>query len=416
MTSPRRAPAPANPAQRVLDVLGRIGADPSDSEEVRLQKTLMVSGLLLGGAPAIAVWGALYWGLGEPLAGQLMLGTALLTVALVGLFGLTRQFALYRFLLLLLLLIAPFVITVALGGVINSSAFFLYGQLAPLQALMWHSTPRPAFGWLVAYLALLGLVAMVPAAGLAGSPLPPGTVSGFLLLNLSLFTAAFFTLLFYFVRQRSLFQARSEALLLNVLPAEIAAILKHEQRIIADNYAEASILFADVVGFTPLSAEMAPVALVEMLDEVFSHFDALVEQAGLEKIKTIGDCYMVAAGVPRRRADHALVLTQLALDMQAFLAGWSFQGRRLAFRMGINSGPVVAGVIGRKKFIYDLWGDAVNTASRMESHGSSGIIQVAPATHALIAGAFECVTRGVVNVKGKGDMEVWQVLGRKPTG
>jgi adenylate cyclase len=156
---------------------------------------------------------------------------------------------------------------------------------------------------------------------------------------------------------------------------------------------------------------MTPIELVELLNEVFSQFDRLVEKYGLEKIKTIGDCYMVASGVPRARHDHAQALLGMALEMQAFVSANQFLGRQLEFRIGLNSGPVVAGVIGRKKFIYDLWGDAVNTASRMESHGVGGTIQITRATYELVKDAFVCEPQGTLNVKGKGEMEVWFVTG-----
>jgi guanylate cyclase len=160
---------------------------------------------------------------------------------------------------------------------------------------------------------------------------------------------------------------------------------------------------------------MTAVELVALLDEVFTHFDALVENYGLEKIKTIGDCYMVASGVPRPRPDHAQVLTRLALEMQAYVAAREFHGRTLAFRIGINSGPVVAGVIGRKKFIYDLWGDAVNTASRMESHSLPDRIQVSESTYEALKEAYEFESRGVIDVKGKGPMQTYWLNGRKAT-
>ena len=149
-----------------------------------------------------------------------------------------------------------------------------------------------------------------------------------------------------------------------------------------------------------------------MLNEVFSQFDLLVEKYGLEKIKTICDCYMVASAVPRPRHDHAQALVSLALEMRDYLERSEYGGRKLAFRIGINSGPVVAGVIERKKFIYDLWGDAVNTATRMESHGHGGIIQITRATYELIQDVFTCEPQGTVNVKGKGEMEVWYVTGK----
>ena len=149
---------------------------------------------------------------------------------------------------------------------------------------------------------------------------------------------------------------------------------------------------------------------------MFQCFDALVDNYDLEKIKTIGDCYMVAAGVPRPRADHARALVDLALDMRAEIGQRVFGGRRLAFRIGINSGPVVAGVIGRKKFIYDLWGETVNMASRMESHGQSGVIQITRNTFDLVSGEFDCEARGTIEVKGAGRVETWCVTGRKPAG
>jgi len=201
-------------------------------------------------------------------------------------------------------------------------------------------------------------------------------------------------------------------LLLNILPKEISDRLKADQRAVADQYNAASILFADVVEFTPMAAKMTPLQLVDLLNEVFQCFDGLVEKYDLEKIKTIGDCYMVASGVPRARSDHATALVDLALDMQAAVAQRRFGGRQLSFRIGVNSGPVVAGVIGRKKFIYDLWGEAVNLASRMESHGRSQCTQVTRNTYELIKHAFDCEPLGLIEVKGAGAMEVWHVIGR----
>lgn len=211
-------------------------------------------------------------------------------------------------------------------------------------------------------------------------------------------------------------QEKSENLLLNVLPKDIAELLKNKPDSIAEQYSEASILFADVVNFTPMSSQMTPIELVELLNQVFSQFDDLVEKYDLEKIKTIGDCYMVASGVPRPREDHAKVITQLALDMQEIVGKSDYFGRKLTFRIGINSGPVVAGVIGRKKFIYDLWGDAVNTASRMESNGTGGLVQITRETYNLIHEDFLCESRGVIHVKGKGELPVWFVRGRKQPG
>ena len=232
------------------------------------------------------------------------------------------------------------------------------------------------------------------------------------MLNLGSVIVIVFALLYYFVGQRNFFQERSETLLLNILPKEISEALKTDRSAIAAHYKSASVLFADVVEFTPMAATMTPLRLVNLLNDVFQCFDDLVEKHDLEKIKTIGDCYMVAAGVPRQRPDHAAALVQLAIDMREVIALWKYGDRKLAFRIGINSGPVVAGVIGRKKFIYDLWGAAVNLASRIESQGASGAIQITRSTHDLIEDQFDCESRGIVKVKGADEMEVWHVLGR----
>jgi class 3 adenylate cyclase len=207
---------------------------------------------------------------------------------------------------------------------------------------------------------------------------------------------------------------KSERLLLNILPSAIAERLKEDQGIIAESFAEATILFADVVGFTQMSARISPVELVYLLNEIFSSFDELATRHGLEKIKTIGDAYMVASGLPERRADHAEAMAELALDMQDALASFNrARGAALDIRTGINTGPVVAGIIGTSKFIYDLWGDAVNTASRMESHSTPGRIQVTAATYERLEHAYHLEARGTVNVKGKGEMTTYFLLGRK---
>jgi len=194
----------------------------------------------------------------------------------------------------------------------------------------------------------------------------------------------------------------------------VAARLKDEPRVIADRYDAASILFADMAGFTARASDTAPDALVGFLNDVFTRLDALVERHGLEKIKTTGDAYMVVAGVPQPRPDHAETLADLALDMRAALDGLADpKGRAVPVRMGLASGPVVAGVVGTRKFFYDVWGDAVNTASRMESTGEPGKIQVAPDAYTRLAGRFDLEERGPIDVRGKGQMRTWFLIGRK---
>ena len=233
-----------------------------------------------------------------------------------------------------------------------------------------------------------------------------------------------FTLLASFATQRNAAlvalraeQERSEALIKNVLPSSIAERLKAATGSIADHVEAASILFADVVDFTPFAQRLSPAEVVGTLDHLFSHFDTLVERHGLEKIKTIGDCYMAAAGVPDPCADHAERAAFLALDIQAAVASSTIADRDgLRLRIGINSGPVTAGVIGTKRFLYDLWGDAVNTASRMESNGSPGEIQITRATYELLKDEFVCRPRGTIDVKGKGPMETWYLVGPRSDG
>ena len=209
-------------------------------------------------------------------------------------------------------------------------------------------------------------------------------------------------------------RARSEELLQNVLPATIAERLKGRHDRIADHFDHATVLFGDIVGFTGLSAELTPQDLVAALDDVFSAFDDIADRHGLEKIKTIGDAYMVVGGVPEPRADHADAIAQMALEMRDVLDAKRFAGgRALRMRIGIHSGSVVAGVIGKKKFIYDLWGDTVNTASRMESHGVEGAVQVTESTAELLRERFDLTPRGIVHVKGKGDMKTWLLERRK---
>ncbi len=209
----------------------------------------------------------------------------------------------------------------------------------------------------------------------------------------------------------------SERLLLNVLPGAIAERLKLGDGVIVDRFEAVTVLFADIVGFTALSQRTSPEALVTMLDELFTSFDRLAEEHGLEKIKTIGDCYMVVAGIPEATADHAERMTRMGLAMLGTLADYSRRNQtELTIRIGVHSGSVVAGVIGRKKFIYDLWGDTVNTASRMESHGVPGRVHITESTYQYLKATFDCEARGIVEIKGKGPMQTYLVIGPRAAG
>jgi guanylate cyclase len=402
----------------ILARLARVGADPDDDQETRLRKALLVliAVLIL---PISAVWGVLYLGLGAEsgLVAFLYFGVSLVSIAL---YARTRDFALLLRIQLTAILLSPTLSMIPLGGFNGSGGVGLWGIMAPLGALVFGGS-RDGIRWYVAFLVvLLGSGVAGPLLGFQ-SPLPAWFTNLMLGLNIAVGGTIVFTLLALFAKQREdalgalrREQERAEGLLLNILPGSIAQRLKSNPKTIADQYTAASVLFADVVNFTPRSEGLSPAEVVGLLDRLFSHFDTLAERHGLEKIKTIGDAYMVASGVPIPRPDHARALALLALEMvEAMRPAGAVGDLELQIRVGINSGPVVAGVIGRKKFLYDLWGDAVNTASRMESQGTAGDIQITRATYELLKDEFVCEPRGTVTVKGKGDMETWYLIGRQ---
>ena len=403
-------------AGRVGARLALVGADPHDDDDLRARKALLVliSVLIL---PVAALWGALYLGFGSPV-GVVPLVYFGVLLAAIGVFSRTGDFPWLLRVGQIDILLAPTLSMIPIGGFLDAGGVGLWGILAPLGALVFDDV-RSAVRWYVAFvLVFLGSGIAGEIVGPVWDPLPVWFTSTMLALNIAVGGAIVFTLLAVFARQRRdalaalrVEQEKAENLLLNILPRSIAEKLKAQTQPIADHFGSASILFADVVDFTPWSERLAPAEVVGHLDRLFSRFDELAERHGLEKIKTIGDCYMVAAGVPTPRPDHARALARMAIDMLESMRADDDVGRLgLELRVGINSGPVVAGVIGRKRFLYDLWGDAVNTASRMESHGTPGRIQITRATYELLADEFECEPRGTIAVKGKGAVEVWYLV------
>ncbi len=427
-----RAPgASATPRARLPRLFGRlaaVGAAPGDTEEVRLRK----GGLILLTSLTVVlslVWVALYWTLGHPVAAAIPLtyqGVSVLT--LIGLFR-TKRFRLYRDTQFAMMLVLPLALQLTLGGFVAGSAVVLWSFVTPVGALIF-SGARWAVPWLAAFVALVALAGVVDPH-LHAKPLPTSVVLTLFVLNVVAVAAVTFAALLYFVGQRDRAmaaldlehrkladeQVKSERLLLNILPRPVAEQLKESSGVIAERFEDASVLFADIVGFTPLSEGMAPEDVVLLLDRLFSEFDALAERLGLEKIKTIGDAYMVAGGLPERREGHVEAIAEMALTMQALtrdLTPPSTGAGPLVLRIGIDVGPVVAGVVGRRKFIYDLWGDTVNTASRMESQGLPGEIQVTARTMGRLRDRYALVPRGRVEVKGKGPMETFLLRARKP--
>ena len=404
--------------------LALVGADPRDDEDLRAQKALLVliSVLIL---PIAAIWGGLYLAFGSPVGVVPLVYLAVLLGAIV-LFSRTGNFPRLLRVNQVDILFAPTLSMIPLGGFVAAGGVGLWGILAPLGALVFLNIAS-AIRWYVAYVfVFLGSGIAGEIIGPIWTPPPDWFTSTMLAMNIAVGGTMVFTLLALFAKQRTealaalrVEQAKAENLLLNILPRSIADRLKAQSQPIADQFSSASILFADVVDFTPWSEQLTPDEVVGCLDHLFRHFDDLAERYAIEKIKTIGDSYMVAAGVPESRPDHARALALMALDMLEAMRSDGEAGHLgLELRIGINSGPVVAGVIGRKRFLYDLWGDAVNTANRMESYGTPGRIQITRATYELLADEFKCEPRGTISVKGKGEVETWYLVGprgRRPS-
>jgi class 3 adenylate cyclase len=393
----------------LVERIASIGALPTDTEDERVRKsTLVLSTVIV--ALLTPAWVITYAALGLPLAASIPLGYTIVTLTSLAIFARTKRYKAFRTSELALSLALPFLLQWALGGFVASSGVALWALTAPLGALMFVGT-RDAAPWFVAYLALIGVSVGLESL-LEPADIPDPVRLAFLAGNITGVSLTAYLLLQYFVREREREHERSERLLLNVLPEAVALRLKRHEGVIADRFEEATVLFADIVDFTPMSAGLPPEEVVELLNAVFSDFDRLAEEHGLEKIKTIGDAYMVAAGIPTPRPDHCLAVAEMALAM---IAVTSQHGDGVRLRIGIDTGPVVAGVIGRRKFIYDLWGDTVNTASRMESHGVPGAIQVTERVVAELNGAFHFEPRGAIEVKGKGPTPTWLLRGRAGT-
>jgi adenylate cyclase len=289
----------------------------------------------------------------------------------------------------------------------------VWGFAAPLGALLLRPARETAI-WLFAFFADLLIAALLDGTvAQQVRPLPSAAINALFALNIAGIGTLTYVGLIYFRSQRDAAEQRSHTLLLNVLPEPIAARLKRGEEPIADHHDEISVLFADLAGFTVRSAHETPAATVAVLNEVFSAFDGLARRYGLEKIRTIGDSYMVAAGAPIARPDHVHAICDMALDLQNEVARLNREnGWDLSFRVGINCGPAVGGIVGREKFHYDLWGDTVNIASRMESHGVPDRIQVTEDVYERMNDDFEFECRGTVEVKGKGPMLTYLLLGR----
>ena len=403
--------------EAVLLRLASMGSPPgATAEDLLRSRALVLATLLI--VSLSTVWVATYASFGLWVPAAIPFGYQVISLLALADFARSRRFERFRTLELAMMLLLPFLLHWSLGGFVASSGVALWALVAPLGALILLGAP-PALGWFAAYLALL-VVSWIVDPTLAQEPadLPEGVRRAFLVLNVAGVSITSYFLLQYFVRERNRAMealdrehTRSEGLLLNVLPPPIADRLK-ERETIADRFEHATVLFADVVGFTPFAESLPPEQVVRVLDDLFSAFDRLAEEHALEKIKTIGDAYMVAAGVPVSRPDHLEAVIEMAIAMLRHMDAVRSEGPDLHLRIGVDTGPVVAGVIGRSRFIYDVWGDTVNTASRMEHHGVADRIQVTSRVVDALSDSYSFESRGRIDVKGKGWMEAWLLAER----
>jgi len=385
--------------------------------------------MLLAETLICAFWIFAFSGLGDGYALMAIFPYAYIVISFTSLllFYHFRQMAYFTFTQLAMLLVMPFFMQWIIGGFEASSGIAIWGVMAPVGALMILGTRQSAPWFLLFFALLMFSWWMNKIFASYAMPIPEQVRALFFLVNVGGPATLLYFLMRFFEAQRDIVmlaldqknrqleqeQDRSERLLLNILPKSVADRLKHGENRIADSYDSATIMFADLVDFTRISSDMTPDDVVELLGQVFSRFDQLTEKYGAEKIKTIGDAYMVVCGVPEPRTDHAEAIANLAIEMQQALVELSVgTGKMLMMRIGINSGPVIAGVIGTAKFSYDLWGDTVNMASRMEHYGLSNVIQVTENTYRLIEGKFRLEKREPINVKGKGEVQSYLLLGR----
>jgi class 3 adenylate cyclase len=428
MTSPESDSTPPGFWRRLQNA----GIDPDDSEELRLNKSLLMLATGLASV-GIMLWVTIYSILGPqfsttaPLAFQLLLaGNMLLYIR-------TRNFDYFRVTQLGLFLFLPFIAQWLGGTIISTSGVSLWALLAPVGATLCIGA-RQSVGWFLAWVVLTAISGAVDlylvdySLVAQKNAVPVRTTLVFFTLNFISVATIIYMLLRFSIEQKrktqksleeahkqiQIEQERSEKLLLNILPEPIADRLKNSDKTIADGFADVTVMFADIVNFTQVAANMSPSQVFTMLNRIFSAFDELAEQFGLEKIKTIGDAYMVAGGLNQDIEDYAAAIADMAIAMRDLLRrDFSINASHLEVRIGIGTGPIVAGVLGKKKFIYDLWGDTVNIASRITAEGVPGMIQCDTTTYHRLSPNFEFHEPQTIYLKGKGNMTVYRLVGRK---
>jgi len=396
------------------------------SAEERLAGDMLVFSAALMMVASV-LWLAIYWSFGQRFSTLIPLIFLLSSLCTIVFFLKTRQLPVFCMLQLSLFLFTPFALQWSMGNFVNSSGVSLWALLAPVSAIVILGT-RESVPWFVAYIFMTAMSGMFDyVLQWDTKQLDMRTVAVFFALNFVSISAMVYVLLWYFSREKSKLrqavEAQSQAvalekdlsdrLLLNILPEPIAIRLKRQETNIADGHADVTVMFADIVNFTHMSEEMSPNETVHLLNDIFSEFDLLAERHGIEKIKTIGDAYMAAGGLRAASSQYVDAMADMALEMHAFVSRYTApNGEKMNLRIGLATGAVVAGVIGRRKFSYDLWGDTVNIAARMSSEAQPGLTQVDAVTFRRLHNRYSFDEMQQIHVKGKGQMQVYNLLGR----
>ena len=402
-------------------------AEAVDTQEDKLRSSLLILACAIMNF-AVMFWLAIYWLMGQSYSTNVTLAYQAVSLSSLVYYLKTRNFAAFRFVQLSLFLFAPFVMQWSVGSSVTSSGVTLWALLAPVGAVVvagW----RESIPWFVAYIVLTavsGFFDYFLGVGNTGG-LEMKTIGVFFALNFVAMSSILYFLVRYFVletekikdrldQQHALLieeQNKSERLLLNVLPVAIAQRLKDNQALIADGHSDVTVMFADITNFTQLTEQMAPRQMVVLLNKIFSWFDSMTDKYGLEKIKTIGDAYMVVGGLTRNRGDYVKNIADMALEMRDFISRHPDLSRHyLGIHMGIATGPAVAGVIGSKRFIYDVWGDTVNIASRLSDDGKKGDILTDKTTYHRLRQEYAFDPPVIANMKGKGEVATYRMTGK----
>jgi adenylate cyclase len=396
----------------------------SPEEQLSGDMLMLTTGFMMCAA---MLWLAVYWSMGYQYSTAIPLIFQALSALTIYLYWKYRRLYIFAIIQLGLILFTPFAMQWSIGNFVNASGVSLWGLMAPVGAVTVLGT-RQSMPWFFAWLFMTVMAGTFDYL-LAGTvrSFDLSTVAVFFVLNFSAISVMIYSLLWYFANEKQKLRAlvdathaeivmekeRSDRLLLNILPPAIAERLKRNEVNIAQGHADVTVMFADIVGFTRMTEELSPVETVKILNDVFSIFDELADKHSVEKIKTIGDAYMAAAGLDAGAQIHyADAIARMALDMQEKIAEYRARtGERIELRIGIGTGPVVAGVIGKKKFIYDMWGDTVNVAFRMAADAGAGVVQVDLMTHRRLHNRFRFDQGHEVEIKGKGRMHVFHLLG-----